>query len=185
MVDYNLINQVGDKEIQDLDELLRELQSETLNEDYGYWHFALLQVKDGEYLAERICSSLAAVEKYKDPYRVNSATGTKTYIAALDIKNLKLEPVGDLKTEIITKAEHWAKYSGAATDKPGITERFHSMKVEVADKIVAFLQSKEIIEVKLVQGIDTYYAFGGDHLGDDILIDTGSGVYLIHFGFSS
>jgi len=178
MIDYELINPAGYEEIQYLDDLLRELQRETLNDDWGYWHFALLHLKEGKDLSERISNSLAEIAKYRE-------NGVKTYRAGLDIKNLKLEPAGDLRNEILTKAEHWAQYSGASAAKPGLSERFHSFKFEVADKLVSFLQPKEIIEVKLVGGIDTYYAFGGDHMGDDILIDTKSGVYLIHFGFSS
>jgi len=55
----------------------------------------------------------------------------------------------------------------------------------VANSICEFSHSKEITGIKLPMGIDTFYSFGGDHTGDDILVETKSGIYVIHFGFSS
>jgi len=55
----------------------------------------------------------------------------------------------------------------------------------VANSICEFSHSKEITGIKLPMGIDTFYSFGGDHTGDDILAETKSGIYVIHFGFSS
>ena len=180
-----LINEDKYGEIQYLDELLRELQSETLNEDWGYWQFSLLNLEDGENLLQRICNTLIEIPTHKDPYRVDKLTGSSMYIPFLDLKNLTLQAVTDLKNEMVKQAEHWAYYQGPSTDKQVVSERFHSLKHEVADKIAAFLQSKEIKEVALVCGIDILYSSGGDHIGEDILVDTKSGVYVIHFGFSS
>lgn len=185
MVNNRLINADGYGEIQYLDELLRELQDETLNENWGYWYFALLTLKDGEDLAGRVYNTLIEIPEYEDPYRIDAQTGSRTYNSYLDLKNLVLETVEDLRNEIIAQAEHWAYYQGPGTDKQSLGERFESLKYEVADKMLQFLQAKEIKAAKLIKGINTYYSFGYDHCGEEILIDTESGVYLIHFGFSS
>ncbi|AEW03392.1 hypothetical protein Niako_7175 [Niastella koreensis GR20-10] len=182
-----LINQDKYNEIQYLDELMRELQKETLNEDWGYWHFSLLNLEDGEDLTQRIYNTLIELPKYKNPYLdlIDKFTGSRTYISSWDLKNLTLETVTDLKNEFVKQADHYAYYQGPSKCKQIISERFHSLKYEVADKISVFLQSKEISANALVCGIDTCYSFGGDHCGDDILVDTRAGVYVIHFGFSS
>lgn len=180
-----LINQDRYSEIQFFDELLRELQNETLNEDWGYWHFSLLNLKEGEGLAQRIYNTLIEIPKYKDPYLFDKLTGSSTYIPSWDLKKLTLEAVTDLKIEFVKQADHYAYYQGPTTDKQIVSEKFHSLKYEVADKVTGFLQSKEINSASLVCGIDTFYSFGGDHCGDDILVDTKAGVYVIHFGFSS
>lgn len=184
IVNDKLINRDRYNEIQYLDELLRELQNETLNKEWGYWHFSLLNLEDGENLTQRICNALIEIPRYKDPYLIDS-TGTNMYISGWDLKNLYLEPVTNFENEILKQADHWAYYQGPTTDRRVVSEKFHSLKYEVADKIESFLRSREISEVALVQGIDTYYSFGGDHCGEDILVDTKAGVYVIHFGFSS
>jgi hypothetical protein len=185
IVHDKLINQDRYSEIQYLDGLLRELQNETLNEDLGYWHFSLLNLKEGEDLIQRICNSLIEIPKYKDPYLIDMLTGSRMYIPFWDLKKLTLEAITDLKNEFVKQADHYAYYQGPTKGKQIISERFHVLKYEVADKITGFLQSKEINAVALVCGIDTCYSFGGDHCGDDILVDTKAGVYVIHFGFSS
>ncbi len=50
------------------------------------------------------------------------------------------------------------------TGKP-ILKGFIRLKYQVARKITAFLQSKEIIEIKLVCRNSTFYSFGSDHGG--------------------
>jgi hypothetical protein len=180
-----LINQDRYSEIQDLDELMRELQNETLNEDWGYWHFSLLNLEGGEDLVQRICNTLIELPKYSDPYIIDMLTGSRRYISSRDLKKLVLETVTDLKNEFVKQADRYAYYQGPSKCERIISERFHSLKYEVADKISDFLQSKGISAVALVCGIDTCYSFGGDHCGDDILVDTKAGVYVIHFGFSS
>lgn len=185
MVNSKLLNTDRYEEIQYLDELLRELQDETLNENWGQWYFALLNLKEGEGLLGRIYNTLIDIPEYKDPYRIDTRTGSRTYKSYLDPQNLVLETVEDLRNEIITQAEHWAYYQGPGTDKQSLGERFESLKYEVADKMLQFLQSKEIKAAKLIKGVNTYYSFGFDHCGEEILIDTQAGVYLIHFGFSS
>ncbi|MBO9200596.1 MULTISPECIES: hypothetical protein [Niastella] len=179
-----LINEDKYAEIQYLDELLRELQDETLNEDSGYWHFSLLNLEGGENLAQRIYNTLIGIPRYKDPYHIG-LKGSRMYISTLDPKNMHLELVIDLKNEIVKQADHFAFYQGPSLDKQFLGDRFQSLKIDVADKIVDFLQGKEINQVVLVKGIDTCYSFGGDHCGEDILVDTKAGVYVIHFGFSS
>ena len=171
------------EEIQYLDELMRELQDETLNKDWGYWHFSLLNLEKKGNLETRILNALADIPKHKEPYY--NLSGTKIYISSMDLKNLTFTRVENLKEEIIRKAEYWSMFEGPIKEGRAISEKFHALKGVLADKIVDFLKSKDILETKIVCGIDTSHSFGGDHSGDDILIDTKSGVYVIHFGFSS
>lgn len=180
-----LINEDNYTEIKPFDELIRELQDLTLNEDWGYWHFSLLNVDKKDNLETSILNALSKIEKYIEPYNIDNISGTKTYNSILDLKNLTLKPIENLKIEIVLKAEHWSLYQGPTTERIQVSEKFHTLKFIVADKIFEFLQSKTIIDCKLIQGIDTFYSFGGDHCGDDILVDTKSGIYVIHFGFSS
>jgi|GEM_PF-5522617 len=171
-------------EIKALDELTRELQNETLNEDWGYWHFSLLNLEQEDDLEKSLHRALYAIPIYRE--HTDLTPGTKDYISILDLRKLKLEPVSDLKQEVISKAEHWSTYQGPTSNpKAGISEKFHDLKHSLAEKLVEFLKAKEIVEVKLTEGLDTCYSFGGDHCGDDILIKTKAGVYVIHFGFST
>jgi hypothetical protein len=181
----DLINEDKYGEIQYLDELFRELQNETLNDDWGYWHFSLLNLDKGENLELRILSTLSKIPEYQYPYNIDVSTGTNRYNSILDLKNLKFNSVKDLKNEFILKAEHWAYYQGPTSEKKAISDKFERLKHSVADLIFNFLDSKGILNIKIISGIDTYYSFGGDHCGEDILIETMSGVYIIHFGFSS
>ncbi|OQP52758.1 hypothetical protein A4H97_23925 [Niastella yeongjuensis] len=185
MVHKNLISLEKDEEREYLDELLRELQFETLNDEWGYWHFSLLNLEEGENLTLRICNTLSDIPVYKDPYWVDNKTGVRTYIPFADLKNLTLEAVADLKSEFIELADHWANYQAPSLGKDKTSEKFHSWKYEVADKIVAFLQSKEIKQVAQVCGVDILYTSGTDEIGEDLLVETQSGVYVIHFGFSA
>ena len=180
-----LINEDRYDEIQHLDLLIRELQSETLNEDWGYWHFSLLNLDTGDNLESRVMKTLSEISEYREHSSMNPSSGTKTYISILDLKNLKFNSVENLKNLIVLKADYWAYYQGPTTDKNVISDKFHLLKFHVADEIFDFLNKKEILKARLVDGIDTYYSFGGDHCGDDILVETSSGVYVIHFGFSS
>lgn len=171
-------------EIKALDELIRELQNETLNEDWGYWHFSLLNLEQEEDLETRLHKTLHPIPIYKE--HTDFTRGTKDHISMLDLRKLKLETVGNLKQEIISKAEYWSTYQGPTSDpKLEISGKFHDLKYTLADKLLGFLTTKEIIAIKLAGGLDTCYSFGGDHCGDDILIETKAGVYVIHFGFSS
>lgn len=179
-----LIDEDHYSEIKALDELMRELQNETLNENWGYWHFSLLNLEEEEDLEKSIHRALYAIPRYRE--HTDLTPGTKDYISTLDLRKLKLQPVSDLKHGIISKAEHWSAYQGpTSSPKTDISEKFHDLKYILADRLVEFLKAKEIVEVKLAEGLDTCYSFGGDHGGDDMLIKTKAGVYVIHFGFSS
>lgn len=179
-----LIDEDKYAEIKALDEWMRELQNETLNENWGYWHFSLLNLEQKEDLEKSIHSALYAIPVYRQ--HTDLTPGTKDYISVLDLRKLKLEPVSDLKQEIVSKAEDWSTYQGpTSSPKTHISEKFHDLKYTLADRLVQFLKAKEILEVKLAKGLDMYYSFGGDHSGDDILINTKGGAYVIHFGFSS
>jgi len=180
-----IINKERYSEIQNLDELLRELQDETANADWGYWHFSLLNLEKGESLKNKIYNTLFEIPKHREPYNTGLTAGTKTYNSLLDLNNMRFEKLGDLKTEIVSRAEHWAHYEGPTSIHKTITERFHDLKYIVADKLVDFLNSKNITDTWLVEGIDTCYSFGGDHCGDDILVETDAGTYVIHLGFST
>ncbi len=128
--------------------------------------------------------ALYEIPRYRE--HTDLTPGTQEYISTLDLRKLKLEPVSDLKQEIVSKAEHWSTYQGpTSTPKTAISEKFHELKYIVAGRLVEFLESKEIVDIKLAKGLDTCYSFGGDHDNDDILIQTKAGVYVIHFGFSS
>ncbi len=158
-------------EIKALDELMRELQNETLNEDWGYWHFSLLNLEEEEDLEKSMHRALYPIPIYKE--HTDLTPGTKDYISILDLRKLKLQPVSDLKHEIVSKAENWSTYQGpTSSPKTEISEKFHDLKYTLADKLVEFLKTKEIVEIKLVEGLDTCYSFGGDHAGDDMLIKT-------------
>lgn len=179
-----LIDEDSYTEIKVLDELVRELQNETLNEHWGYWHFSLLKIEQEDDLEESIHRALYPIPLYKE--HTDFTPGTKDYISILDLRKLKLEPVSDLKHEIVSKAEHWSTYQGPTSNpKTDISEKFHDLKYTLADRLVEFLKAKEIVEVKLAEGLDMCYSFGGDHCGDDLLIKTKAGVYVIHFGFST
>lgn len=178
------INSEQNAEDKQVNDLIRALQNETSCADWGDWHFSLLNLAEGENLYEKICNTLRRIPHYQNPYSLDPARGT-TYIASWDLKNLKLEPVADLRTELISKAEHWSHYQGPTSNRKSNSERFNELNVRFADQLIAHLSSKEIMRVRLVSGIDTFYSFGGDHCGDDILIETECGVYVVHFGFSS
>ena len=179
-----LIDENHYPEIKALDELMRELQNETLNENWGYWHFSLLNLEEEEDLEKSMHRNLYPIPIYKE--HTDFTPGTTDYISMLDLRKLKLEPVSDLKHEIVSKAEHWSTYQGpTSSPKTSISEKFHDLKYTLANRLVEFLKTKEIVEVKLAEGLDTYYSFGGDHAGDDLLIKTKAGTYVIHFGFSS
>jgi hypothetical protein len=135
-------------------------------------------------LENSIHKALHAIPVYRE--HTDFTPGTKDYISILDLRKLKLEPVSDLRQEIVSKAEHWSTYQGpTSSPKTDISEKFHDLKYTLADRLVEFLKAKEIIEIKLVEGLDTCYSFGGDHGGDDFLIKTKAGTYVIHFGFST
>lgn len=182
IVNTLLINEDHYAEIEALDELMRELQNETLNEDWGYWHFSLLNLEQEEDLERRLHKTLYAIPQYQK--HTDLAPGSEGYNSLLDLKNLRLLTVCDLRQEIIAKAEDWSTYQGPSSDPKTITEKFHDLKYVVADKLAAFLKTKDIVDMKRMEGIDTCYTFGGDHCGDDLLVETKAGVYVIHFGFS-
>lgn len=161
------------------------MQDETSNADWGCWHFSLLNLADGEDLLQKIYNTLRDIPAYKEPYDIDSSTGAKRHNSLRDLANLKLEPVTDLRSELISKAEHWSHYQGPTTNRKGNSDEFNELNVKFADELIAYLLSLEIRRVRLMEGIDTFYCFGGDHCGDDILIETEAGVYVVHFGFSS
>jgi hypothetical protein len=174
-----------DPEIRRLDQSLRELQNETSNADWGSWHFSLLKLTGGEDLLQKIRNTLRSVPHHREPYNADPSSGAKTYISSWDLKNLKLEPITDLRSALIAKADEWSHYQGPTSDRKGNSDQFNELNIRFADQLIAYLATKEMKRVRLVQGIDTFYSFGGDHCGDDILIETEAGVYVVHFGFSS
>ncbi|MBL7817749.1 MAG: hypothetical protein JNL70_22265 [Saprospiraceae bacterium] len=171
-------------EHKEFDELLGEMQEESVNNG-GCFHFNLLNSFGGNNLEEKVFNILSRNPTYTDPYYLDSSTNERRYYQNRDLDYLSFSPIKDLKNEIIVKAEYWATFSGPCPERTTISDKFHTLKFIVADKIFDFLNGKDIIDAKQIDGIDTFYSFGFDHMNDDIIVDTKSGLYIIHFGFSS
>lgn len=172
-----------DSETAELNSALSALQQLSRNNG-GYFHFRALKPVPGGTLEEQAMNILHALPRYRTPYLFGEE-GDRRYIKAWDLKNATFRTVEDPEAWIIEQATHWAEYSGTHPEHEHTLPEYHSLKTEVARKIITFLIARSIVEAKEVEGIDTFYSFGLDHMGADLLVDTLDGMFVVHFGFSS
>ncbi|MEJ1241026.1 hypothetical protein WBG78_22960 [Chryseolinea sp. T2] len=167
-----------------IDLLIRELQDETPNSG-GYYHFSKLEIpKENTGIRDRLIKYLQSNDAYKSLY-VNDQGQFVKLIDDKDPKGLVLEAITDWQSALDGKLEYWSNHRTSLDVREKITDNYPHKLMEFKDAFRNFMDSMKIVKVYSVKGINTCLTFGGDHVNDDLLIETESDVFVLHFGWSS
>lgn len=167
----------------DVNALLKLMQQESRN-DGGSFHFTRIDLPDGEDLVERLRGYFKQIKKYQDPFIFIDSTEPRRYLADLDVKNLEIHPDDHIEEWVDDKLRTWSFSPGSVTRKKTVTEKYADGEVAFKKAFFQFLEENDPVKAYILDGIDTYFAWG-DHMNDDLIFETAAGVFVLHFGLSS
>ena len=163
---------------------LTEMQGESPNCG-GHYHFTKFILPEGDDLSERMKKYLLTIPAYQNPFvEVNSVL---IPVQDRQVENLKLELIPDFESSLSELLQYWRTHRTSLDCREEVTEQYFIKEAMFKNTIVDFLESLNELRAYKMKGIDTYFAheIGGDMVGDDIIFESSSGSFALHFGWSS
>jgi hypothetical protein len=167
-----------------LNQLLEEVQQESANNG-GQFSFLGYTKADYATAFDYLKAFLERIPIYQDPYTQDSLTQTRYYHSSRDFRSFRLLPLNNWPETVQEKAEYWSCFTPPFPART-VPTLHHRRKLETFLKCLNnFVAQQQIRNVYQVEGVDTFYAWGGDHMNDDIVFEAKQNLFILHFGVST
>lgn len=164
--------------------LLQRVQAETPNCG-GKYHFTKIELPLDGGILDKLKSYMRQFPNYKHPFIFIESQQKEIYVPDRDPENLTLKIVDDFESLLDEKLHYWSNHRTSLDNKDQMTELYKPLEREFKQNLIRFLDKVDLINIYLVNGVDTHYCFGQDHVNDDILIEGKASCFVLHFGWSS
>lgn len=171
-------------EAESIHDLLEKLQATTPNTG-GAYQFVELPLPDGESVLTRIQRYITDWHAdQKIPRRLRKSPKFKPDPPP-DLSKIVLRTVANPRAELATKLTYWKDHRTSLDRREYNAAAYSEIEPQFIRRLWDFLESEGMIACFEVHGLDDFWPTKLDMAHDDLLFETGKGVYLLHFGWSS
>lgn len=151
----------------------------------GHYHFTKFVLPEGNDLLERMKKYLLTIPAYQKPFvEVNNEF---KLVQDRQVENMKLYLISDFESSLDELLKYWREHRTSLDCREELTGQYFLKEAIFKSSIIDFLAKLNDLKAYKLKGIDTYFAhdIGGDMVGDDIIFESLSGNFALHFGWSS